>query len=379
LGTVINKPLLHMLELFSTECVACGLCEKACQFLRRYGNPKQIADGFDLSDPARQDMAFGCNLCQLCTAVCPRGLDPAGMFLEMRREVVRNGTGDYREHRRVLRYERLGTSKRYSWYGLPKGCETVFFPGCTLSGTRPESVFAFFAYLKNHIPNAGIVLDCCTKPSHDLGRQDFFESMFSEMKGFLLENNIRKILVACPNCYRVFKEYAPEMSIMTIYEFMAGDGIPSRNPTGETVSVHDPCALRFDETIHLAVRQLLTKQGLRIEEMSHHGKKTLCCGEGGSACCVAPELSEAWVMLRKRETNGHRSYTYCAGCANRLKSIVPITHIIDLMFEPEKALRGKSRVSRAPVTYFNRLWLKRRFKKTLEASVTREREFTGVA
>jgi len=82
-------------------------------------------------------------------------------------------------------------------------------------------------------------------------------------------------------------------------------------------------------------------------------------------------------MLRKRETNGHRAYTYCAGCANRLKSIVSMTHIIDLMFEPEKALRGKSRVSSAPMTYFNRLWLKRRLKKTVEASVIREREFTG--
>jgi Fe-S oxidoreductase len=377
LELIFKKPLSQALAVISEKCVACGLCAKSCQFLRKYGTPKQIAENFDLFDKTQRNMVYGCNLCRLCTAVCPKGLDPATMFLEMRREAVQNGVGDYRAHRRVFNYEHLGISKRYSWYGLPENCDTIFFPGCTLSGTRPGKVFAFYEYLKAHIPNAGIVLDCCTKPSHDLGRQDFFQNMFNEMKHFLLDNGVRKILVACPNCYRVFKEYAQEMIITTAYEFMANDGIPTRRPTGEIVTVHDPCALRFDEAIQLAVRQLLEKQGLTVEEMRHTGKKTLCCGEGGSACCIAPELSEQWGILRKKEVNGHRAFTYCAGCVNRLKSVMPVTHVMDLMFEPEKALKGKSRSSKPPMTYVNRLLLKRRMKKKVDASVSREREFTA--
>ncbi len=34
------------------------------------------------------------------------------------------------------------------------------------------------------IPSVGIVLDCCTKPSHDLGRDDFFNAMFERNERF---------------------------------------------------------------------------------------------------------------------------------------------------------------------------------------------------
>ena len=375
MASVIHNTLSQTLAVISEKCIECGLCAKACQFLRKYGTPKQIAENVDLFDNTQRNMVYGCNLCGLCKAVCPKGLDPSAMFLEMRREAVQNGCGDYPEHRKVLNYELLGTSKRYSWYGLPENCDTLFFPGCTLSGTRPKKVFDFYTYLKTHNPNIGIVLDCCTKPSHDLGRQNFFQSMFNEMKGYMLENGIRKILVACPNCYRVFKEYAQEITVITAYEFMANDGIPTRRTSGEIVTVHDPCALRFDEAIHLAVRQLLEKQGLTVEEMQHSGKKTLCCGEGGSACCIAPELSKQWGNLRKKEVNGHRAFTYCAGCVNRLQKFMPVTHVMDLMLEPKKALKGKSKVSKPPMTYVNRLWLKRRLKKTVGAFLSRERGF----
>ncbi len=370
-GTALSKAL----ETISRECVECGLCTKECRFLQEYGNPKQIAAEFDLFKAKHQAMAFACNLCRLCTAVCPKGLDPAAMFLEMRREAVHRGLGDHPEHKGVMGYERRGVSRRYTWYGLPEGCDTIFFPGCTLSGTRPQKTFAFYRYLQQHIPTAGIVLDCCTKPSHDLGRQAYFETMFGEMKTFLLTNGVRKILVACPNCYKVFKQYAPDMTVTTAYEFMANDGIGTRPKTGETVTVHDPCVLRFDEAVQLAVRQLLVKQGLTVQEMRHNGKKTLCCGEGGSAGCLAPQFSAHWGNLRKKEVNGNRTFTYCAGCANKLQPLMLTGHLMDLMFEPEKAMKGKSRVSKPPVTFLNRLWLKRQLKKTVDASVSRERDF----
>jgi hypothetical protein len=35
-----------------------------------------------------------------------------------------------------------------------------------------------------------------------------------------------------------------------------------------------------------------------------------------------------------------------------------------VLFDPEKALAGKSKVSKSPVTYLNRLLLKRRLKGT---------------
>ena len=47
--------------------------------------------------------------------------------------------------------------------------------------------------------------------------------------------------------------------------------------------IHDPCAIRHEIPVHEAVRALVRNQGLPVEEMPHHGAKTLCCGEGGAA------------------------------------------------------------------------------------------------
>ena len=74
------------------------------------------------------------------------------------------------EHAGMLAFERRGTSKRYTYYAIPAGCDTVFFPGCNLPGSRPDKTFKLYEHLKKSIPTLGIVLDCCMKISHDLGR-----------------------------------------------------------------------------------------------------------------------------------------------------------------------------------------------------------------
>jgi uncharacterized membrane protein YdjX (TVP38/TMEM64 family) len=295
------------------------------------------------------------------------------MFLEMRREAVRRGFGDYPEHSVIIGYERRGTSRRYTWYAFPEGCDTVFFPGCTLPGTRPARTKEVYNRLRQTIPNLGIVLDCCSKPSHDLGRENSFHSAFNEMKTYLFENGIRNILVACPNCYRIFKDYGKEFSTVTVYEALA-KSVPST--AGKTLcpaTIHDPCAVRFEYSIHDAARSLAAGKGLSVEEMPHHREKALCCGEGGSVGFFSPELAKNWRILRKDEAGGRTIVTYCAGCANFLGKTAPVVHILDVLFDPEAAISRKVKVSRAPLTYWNRLRLKSWFKKNVQAAIKRER------
>ena len=166
--------------------------------------------------------------------------------------------------------------------------------------------------------------------------------------------------------------------MQTVYEILSENGLPREEPLKGVVTIHDPCAVRFEETVHSAIRHLVTNQGLTIEEMPHHHEETLCCGEGGFVECISPDLSKNWGAARKEEANGRRMITYCAGCANRLNGIAPTGHVLDLLFDPMATLAGKERVSKAPITYLNRLMLKRRFRKAVDAKVTRERTFTGV-
>lgn len=283
----ISSALRKQLNTMSEKCIKCKLCQKECAFLRKYGKPKDISDSYNPSDRVHQGMPFECSLCQLCATVCPVNINPSLMFLEMRRETVRRGKGDYSEHSVILGYEKRGTSKRYTYYAIPSGCDTVFFPGCTLPGTRPDKVLKLYVHLRKSMPSLGVVLDCCTKPSHDLGREKYFRAMFFEMRDYLLEKGVRNVIVACPSCYEIFHSYGGEIKVRTVYELMSENSLPESEQIDGLITVHDSCAVRFKESIHTAARDLIQKKGLTITEMEHSGKKTFCCGEEVlSASCL---------------------------------------------------------------------------------------------
>jgi uncharacterized membrane protein YdjX (TVP38/TMEM64 family)/Fe-S oxidoreductase len=375
--TEISAPLGVSLATVSDLCTDCGLCVGECRFLQRYGTPKKIADGFDPQQKEQLAMPFECSLCGLCTAVCPEPIDPDAMFLEMRREAVRRGNNQFFEYGGLLGYERKGVSKRFSWYGLPSDCDTIFFPGCALPGTRPEQTRTVFESLQKSIPNLGIVFDCCTKPSHDLGRETYFDAMFGEMKEYLVAQGVKRVLVACPNCHKMFSQYAPELSLLTIYEVLAVVGEKVLPGISGIVTIHDPCVIRTAASPQEAVRSLVAATGLTVEEMPHTRSTTLCCGEGGAVACLEPEFADDWGKKRKREAAGRRTVTYCAGCTHILGAHTPTSHVVDLLANPAAAMAGKAKVSKAPFTYLNRLKLKKHFMATMETAASRERTFTG--
>ncbi|NVN98085.1 MAG: VTT domain-containing protein [Geobacteraceae bacterium] len=352
-------------------CSGCGVCIKECGFLRLHGSPRELCRAYDPEDLKKNAVCFECSLCGLCNAVCPEKLNPQGLFLEMRREAVERGHGNFPEHKGLISYEKTGTSRRFSWYGLPNGCTTIFFPGCALPGTRPAATMEVYNKLKEAIPALGLVMDCCTKPSHDLGRQEYFLKMFGEMVDWLETGGVKRVLVACPNCYKVFSEYAPQFRTETVYETLA-DILPEQTQKNNSppATIHDPCVVRANAAPQAAVRDLLAKAGQLIEEMPHTGQTALCCGEGGTVGALAPDLADGWGERRAAEAAGRRVITYCAGCANHLGKRLQVSHLLDVIFNTPKPSSG-------PITYLNRLRLKSRFKKIVPAKVTRERTTIG--
>ncbi len=295
------------------------------------------------------------------------------MFLEARQQSQSRGKR-YKQHRKIRNYEKKGTSNKYSLYSLPKECDTIFFPGCSLPGTRPEITKKALEYLKKSIPNLGIVLDCCTKPSHDLGRQEYFTEMFAEMKTYLLHHGIRKVILACPSCYTIFSTYANNFEVQTIYELMVENGFQLTSRLAGSITIHDPCTMRLENKIQESVRTLITTTGLELVEPPHSKESAYCCGEGGAVSCVTPQFAKRWTEKRLKESSGQQICSYCAGCVNFFSNSQRSFHILDLLFAPEKTLTGTLKISKAPFTYLNRLQLKRSLKK-IKAKVTRERCF----
>ena len=198
--------------------------------------------------------------------------------------------------------------------------------------------------------------------------------MFEEMRNYLVEQGIRNVLVACPNCYKVFARHGTGLSTKTIYEVLAEGSIEENSGERGKVTIHDPCAIRFEVGIHESVRKLIEKQGYAVEEMAHSGRRTLCCGEGGAVGLLAPGFAANWGRLRQEEVAGRKVITYCAGCANMLSRLTPTTHVLDTLWESEA---GKAKVAKPPFTYWKRLRMKKWFKKHVPAAVSRERTFTG--
>ena len=355
----VKEELQELYKNVAEGCIECGLCSKDCLFLKKYGLPGEIAArGLESRELLRE--SFSCSLCSLCTAVCPQDIDPGLMFRKIRHKASGEGLGYFKEHKRLLAYERWGVSPLFSWYGLPRECDTVFFPGCAMKGSRSNRVLQVYTHLRKSIAGLGLVLDCCTKPSHDLGRIDFFHETFGSLKRGLQNHGIKKILVSCPSCYRVWKDYGEGMEVRTIYEQFAETGVPLNTLLSGKVTVHDPCSVRNETGIHQSVRDLVAGTGLSIVRMKHDGQRTVCCGEGGAAGCIVPEFARNWTELRAGETGEEQIITYCAGCTNFLSRLCRADHVTDLLFEPEKTLAGSIKVTRPPITWLKRLLLKKK-------------------
>lgn len=371
-----SRPELESCLLrISNDCTQCQLCVKECSFLQTYGDPKTIATEYDPNFEKFQQLPFQCSLCELCTAVCPHDLDPAQLFLEMRREAFGRGKADFPQHRVLRNYEKIGTSKLFTWYALPDGCDTVFFPGCALTGSRPETTLELYRYLQKHLSSLGIVLDCCSKPSHDLGNHVHFNNVFNELKNYLSANGVKTVLVACPNCQKVFNEYGTGLTVESVYQRLDGLPLPETDNIAEKVHLHDPCVSRFYDTTQDAVRSLLKKKGLQLSDSRHSRKTTLCCGAGGGVSCLASERSRNWTTKNIDSADAQRIVSYCASCTHVFAAHSSTGHLLDVVFQPQKILNGESTEAKAPLTYFNRLQVKNKLRRsTTSGTRTRERQ-----
>lgn len=360
-----------LLRLILETCRGCRRCAGECELLDRFGVPGDIAVGLASGSLSLDGLPWLCSQCGLCGAVCPSGLDPARLFESLRARHATSGGEPLKRHRTLLNFEARGVSPRYTCYFLPPGATRVFFPGCTLPGARPHTTYKLYELLKKSQQDTGVVLDCCTKPSRLLGRRDFFEAMMQEMVSYLKHMGIGEVLFACPNCYATFREFGPGLGLKTVYEALAEapgslPGVSSDGP----VTIHDPCVLRSEGRVHEAVRRVCRGMNLELVEMEHARDRTLCCGEGGGVGLVDGGLADAWAKKRAAEAGGRKIVTYCAGCLARLDRAASCLHLLDLAVG-EKAEPG--RIPRSPVTYLNRLRLKKKILKQAGEGTFRER------
>ncbi len=344
-----DEVLLLTREMLSA-CTNCGECLKPCSFLQKYGTPAAIAK----RGMAENNLlsAFGCSLCGLCDAVCPEALSPSSMFIAMRREAITLRLVDLKLYSPWLNYEKTGGSFFFRRDFIPDGCKTVFFPGCSLPGSHPDAVLALFIKLRQLEPDAGLILDCCGKISHDLGLVDKFQNIFSKLMRRLKTAGIKRILTSCPGCSKILKKYSEGFEIVSIYELLgATSSISFPEASGKVVAIHDPCTARFDSVQQQAVRRLLASSGFTIQELPSSMRTTRCCGQGGMVEATVPGTVRRESEQIASGVAGKTLVTSCGACCDTLSEVTATIHLADI-------LTGKIDFESKPVSSFRR-WINR--------------------
>lgn len=359
----IAAPLSQM----AATCNSCAECVRTCTFLQQQGTPAAIAGRGHAESNLLS--AFGCTLCGLCDAVCPEGLSPSAMLHAMREEAQDRHLVGIKRYSPWLNYEKLGSHALLRRDLIPVGCSTVFFPGCSLPGSRPDAVRGLYRMLRQHDPAVGLVLDCCGKISHDLGLTERFHGVFKRFADRLHKHGITRILTACPGCNKILRRYAEQFEVVSVYEALLeeqqagakGQGAlkneaidsnlaAGRLPRGAVV-IHDPCPARFDTAQQSAVRQLVASCGYQVEELASHGTHTRCCGQGGMVEGCIPGTIKQESRTIAAETAGRPVISFCGSCCETLAATTPTAHVADLV-------TGATGFSNRPVPSLRR-WINR--------------------
>ena len=335
-------------------CDDCGACIKSCMFLSYYcDSPKDLAKRFMRNPMENIEIPYSCSLCGLCKQVCHLELYPGDMCLETRRKIFTSSGKEPLPDDFVYDFvvpklygfkihQDLSTSSLFTLSRRPEPANggtvprSVFFPGCSLPAYSPSLVIKSYQYLRKTMPGIGIVLNCCGKPSRDLGDEERFRKMFDNTVKIFSDLGVEEVVVGCINCHKIFREHS-DIKLRTLYDVMLQHGVPENvSGDGRIVSIHDSCPARDRPDILDSVREIMTQLGYTIGEMRYKKKITQCCGAGGCAPSGNKTLTDRHTRERVSQAKG-QIVTYCAHCRERFSSYAPSLHILDYIFsDPDK-------------------------------------------
>ncbi len=351
-------------------CV-CSQCVQNCTFLQAYVKhfpytEKELVRLLNERGESQPQIPYSCHYCGLCRAVCPLDLHAGEACLDFRRRLVTKGLGPLPQHKGIQSYVKWGTSPTFALTRPDPSngqASRVFFPGCSLPGYNPHLVKSAYEYLRERLPDTGIMLFCCGAPSRLTGEEAWFQRLVADIAQELERLGSPEVIAACTHCLEVFKDHLPQFKSRSLYEVLVEHGLPpTPSGSGATVQVHDACGARHMPEVQAAVRQVLNLAGHRNEGMPHHGERTICCGAGGMAPAVDAALAQKMTDFRLSEAR-HDLVTYCATCRARFAAAGhPSVHILELLFNP----RWQQERAAPPAHSLKRWWQRWRLKRHLQ-------------
>ena len=224
--------------------------------------------------------------------------------------------------------------------------EAVFFPGCALLTYDPALLERVVSLLRRAEPDLALAAGCCGQPSKYL-EPDKFDVRTEKLKQLFVQQKVRRIYTACPNCTRLLADLDCA-SVIPVWETLdrilaASDLVDQQ---GLAFALHDPCPVRQYRAQQDAVRSLLHKANVNVAEFAQNREQTQCCGNIAMLRATDPAKSAAMRKERLGEIPQNLPVaSYCAGCVDAFQSDGhPSAHLVELLFGRSKSRGWGNRI-----------------------------------
>jgi hypothetical protein len=192
----------------------------------------------------------------------------------------------------------------------------IFAPGCALMLYKPESAEKLHLILNEHLGEIDNWLVCC---KHE-------PQLTTETR----------IINVCPGCDKRFGNDYKNITTISLWEILAeSDFFKFPDYQGMSMSILDACPTRDQERVHKAIRTILKKMNIRLEEPKNTKTKSICCGDSFYGTLPVEKVKELMIK-RTSEMPLDDVVVYCISC---IKSVYiggkKPRYLIDLLFDEE--------------------------------------------
>lgn len=336
-------------------CIGCKKCMKNCPMLSTYcKSPTTLFKEIKKTEEVDRKLVFSCTGCDYCSHVCPRNLDIKKFCYEIKTQCVEedallNKAG----HFNVINFHKASIHPIFTYLGkeIKRGdTDTVFMPGCSLASTYPDLIKQIVRKM-NGISPVALFVDCCGNPVYGIGDQKRFNDNVERIMTMFKKSGIKKVVTACGNCHKVFSS-SYDVEVVDLWQYMNDYSDYFIKDSAEAaeafksapVMLHDPCSFRKNNKTHEAVRALVTKMGVAVEEFKQTKDQSPCCGAGGMMEIMMPHQAKSGQESRVKEAENRPILSYCQCCVEGFsKQGNSGIHILELIFQREA--KGSKRVT----------------------------------